>query len=64
MKTMVLECPERLHDGVRDLVESGWMRDEQDVVMEALRRFLESHRPKVMESQILQDVEWGLHGDD
>ena len=33
-------------------------------VIEALRRFLDSHRPELVESQILADVQWGLHGSD
>lgn len=33
-------------------------------VVEAARRFLQSHRPQIVEEQIRTDIEWGFHGDD
>ncbi len=64
MKTMTIECPDRLVDALDDFVKKGWASNPHDAVVEALRRFLESHRPDVAEAQILEDVEWGLHGKD
>ena len=64
MKTLVIECPDKIHNGLDSLVQDGWANDVGQVVTEAIRRFLESHRPDVMESHVRNDVEWGLHGDD
>jgi hypothetical protein len=64
MKTLSIECPDSLADRLTDLVREGWVADEQQAVIEALRRFLDSHRPELTESQVLADVEWGLHGND
>jgi Arc/MetJ-type ribon-helix-helix transcriptional regulator len=44
------------------LIEGGWFSNEVDVVNEALRRFLETHKPELMEHFLKEDVEWGLHG--
>ena len=44
------------------LVAAGWVKDANHATVEALRRFLESHRPDLLEEQIRKDVEWGLHG--
>lgn len=49
---------------VESLIEDGWFQDVNDVIVDALRRFLEARRPELMESHIWQDVEWGLHGQD
>jgi hypothetical protein len=46
------------------MVREGWVADQQQAMIEALRRFLDSHRPELIESQVLADVEWGLHGKD
>lgn len=62
MKTVQMEVPERLYKNAVVLVEEGWFRDEKEVFSEAIRRFLDSHRPELMEKFILDDVEWGLHG--
>ena len=62
MKTFNVECPDWLADRLALLVREGWVIDEQQAMIEALRRFLDSHRPELIESQILADVEWGLHG--
>ena len=39
-------------------------RDLEDLMLDALRRFLESHRAELMERFIREDVQWGLHGDE
>ena len=59
-----MELPTLLHQQMRLLVKEGWFRDETDILLEALRRFLESHRPEIMEQYIREDVEWGLNGRD
>ena len=64
MKTLTIECPDSLADRLERLVQAGWVADEQQAMIEALRRFLDSHRPEIIESQVLADVEWGLHGND
>jgi hypothetical protein len=43
-------------------VKEGWYRHDDDVIEEALRRFLSTHTPGEMEKAILEDVEWGLRG--
>jgi Arc/MetJ-type ribon-helix-helix transcriptional regulator len=62
MKTMTIECPDQLHEQLQTLVAAGWVKDANQAAVEALRRFLESHRPELMEEQLRKDVEWGLHG--
>jgi Arc/MetJ-type ribon-helix-helix transcriptional regulator len=59
-----MELPTLLHQQMRLLVKEGWFRDETDILLEALRRFLESHRSEIMEQYIREDVEWGLDGRD
>jgi Arc/MetJ-type ribon-helix-helix transcriptional regulator len=62
MKTIQVKIPDELYRQMDTLVKEGWFRSQEDVIDEALRRFLESHRPELMEKFIREDVEWGLHG--
>jgi hypothetical protein len=63
--TMVqTEIPDGLLIQAQDLVAAGWFRNLDDLMLDALRRFLESHRGELMEEFIRQDVEWGLRGDE
>lgn len=62
--TIQTEIPEQLYKRAAILVKQGWFRDEKEVFQEALRRFLDTHRPELMEKFIREDIEWGLHGDD
>ena len=62
MKIVQVEIPEELYKEAESLVKEGWFRDEAEIVSEALRRFLDAHRPDLMEKFIRDDVEWGLHG--
>jgi hypothetical protein len=49
---------------VQKLVDAGWFRSLEDVMLDALRRFVESHRTELMEKFMREDIEWGLHGDE
>jgi Arc/MetJ-type ribon-helix-helix transcriptional regulator len=64
MSNKSIDLPEQLQLQVRDLVEQGWFGSEEQVVQEAVRRFLEAHRPELMARFIREDVEWGLQGDE
>ena len=61
---MQTEVPASLVSQARRLVEAGWFRSLDEVFLDALRRYLESHREELMEEFIHQDVEWGLTGDE
>ena len=56
--------PAGLAAQAQKLVEASWFRDFDELLQDALRRFLESHREELMEEFIRQDVEWGLSGDE
>ena len=60
--TIQVDLPVRLHEQMRVLVEEGWFQDESGLLVEALRRFLETHRSELMERFIREDTEWGLRG--
>jgi len=64
VKTLSIQCPEALAERLGQMVREGWVADEQQALIEALRRFLDSHRPELIESQVRSDVQWGLHGND
>ena len=64
MKTIEMEIPDQLYKKATYLVKEGWFKEEKDIFSEAIRRFLDSHRPELIEKFMLDDVEWGLHGRD
>jgi Arc/MetJ-type ribon-helix-helix transcriptional regulator len=64
MATIQTDVPIRLLTEMQMLVEAGWFRDLDDLMLDALRRFVESHRAELMERFIREDMEWGLHGDE
>jgi Arc/MetJ-type ribon-helix-helix transcriptional regulator len=58
------DIPVRLLAQMEMLVDVGWFRDLDDLMLDALRRFVESHRAELMERFIREDVEWGLKGNE
>jgi len=64
IKTIQTEVPEQLYQKAATLVKEGWFRDEKDIFTEAIRRFLDTHQPELMEKFIRDDVDWGLHKHD
>lgn len=64
MTTLNIECPDWMAKRLEQLVRDGWIESQQQAILEALRRYLDSHRDELVEAQIRADVEWGLHGKD
>lgn len=62
--TVPAELPTQLLTQLQYLIHDGWFEDINDVIVNVLRRFLETHRPELMEHYIREDVEWGLQGKD
>ena len=58
------QIPSQLLSEANSLVESGWFGSVDEIISDALRRFVESHRDEIMGAFIKEDVEWGLRGDD
>lgn len=63
MKTTIqTQLPDELISQARSLVDQGWAGDFDELLTDALRRYLESHSSELAESFIRQDVAWGLSG--
>jgi len=62
MKTVEAQIPDRLDRSIDALVERGWYSTREDVIREAIRRFLGAHQPELLEQFVREDVEWGLRG--
>lgn len=58
--TLETQIPAKLVAEMEALVEAGWFRDRDTLLTEALRRYLESHRPQLLERFARDDVAWGL----
>ena len=43
MNTIRMELPDKVYQGVKSLVDEGWFRNEDNIILEALRRFLDFH---------------------
>jgi len=61
MKTAIqTELPEELVAEARAFVKQGWVGNFDELLVEALRRYLESHSTRLAESFIQEDVAWGV----
>ena len=58
------ELPAALAAQARAFVAEGCASDLDELLAEALRRFLDSHTSELTEVFMKEDVQWGLHGDD
>ena len=63
MKTAIqAELPAQLVAEARAFVEEARVGDFDELLAEALRRYLESHSSRLAESFIKEDMTWGLRG--
>ena len=58
------ELPAALAEQARAFVAEGCASDLDELLAEALRRFLESRTSELTEAFMKEDVQWGLRGDD
>ena len=56
------KLPAVLAAQARAFVSEGRATNLDDLLAEALRRFLESHAQELTEAFVKEDVQWGLHG--
>jgi hypothetical protein len=57
-----MELPEQLVAQAQTLVRDGWAADLDEILADALARYLESHNTELSEAFLRDDVQWGLHG--
>ncbi|MFN0126247.1 MAG: hypothetical protein ACKV19_06130 [Verrucomicrobiales bacterium] len=62
--TIQAELPAALVVQAHAYIEEGWATSFNELLADALRRYLESHSGRLTEAMILNDVRWGLHGPD
>jgi hypothetical protein len=58
------ELPDRLVAQAQTLVHDGWAADFDELLADALARYLESHTAELSEAFLREDVQWGLRGKD
>ncbi|WGS88592.1 ribbon-helix-helix domain-containing protein [Methylomonas sp. UP202] len=64
MTTLQTQIPDQLLQQAQYLVNQGWVTNIDELIAEAMRRYLESHPEAMSEQFIREDVDWGLHGHD
>lgn len=62
MKTIETKISDRLDRAMDALVDGGWFATREQILQEAIRRFLDAHKPELLAQSVREDVEWGLHG--
>jgi hypothetical protein len=60
--SVVAQLPTELVEEAQNRVRDGWNASFDQILADALRRYLHSHSTQLTEQFVLEDVEWGLHG--
>lgn len=66
METTLIKAnlPPELTSRAQNYVNEGWAANFDELLANALSRFLETHSAQMTEAFVMEDVEWGLHGKD
>ena len=59
-----MQIPVKFLEHLNLLIEEGWYRNTDEVVLDALRHLLDYRRTDLAEKYIREDVDWGLKGRD
>ena len=55
--------PDQLWKQTQNMIDQGWFNNMDSLIIESMRRYIESHQQAISETFISEDVNWGLHGD-
>jgi metal-responsive CopG/Arc/MetJ family transcriptional regulator len=60
-ESITIELPADLALKLKSYVADGWAASTDEVITEATRRYLWTHRPEVIERHLREDVQMALH---
>lgn len=60
MTTIQIEVPEKLAEGISNLVKMGWFLSEGELARQALTEFLQRFHPELQEEFQREDIAWAL----
>jgi Arc/MetJ-type ribon-helix-helix transcriptional regulator len=60
MKSMNIDLPDKVAEGLARLVEAGWFHDEAEAIRVALLEFLSHRSAELQERFQREDIEWAL----
>ncbi|MCK4842408.1 MAG: CopG family transcriptional regulator [Methylococcales bacterium] len=63
-KHFEIHIPDQLWQQAQSMVTQGWVNNMDSLIVESIRRYIESHQPTSREDFIREDIDWGLHGKD
>jgi len=61
MKTLTVEIPEGLEAEIKKYIESGWFKDESEIIRYSLREFIRKNKPEFAEKFMEEDIRWALN---
>jgi hypothetical protein len=56
--------PVQLWLQAQSMVKQGWINNMDSLIIESMRRYIESHQQTTSEDFIREDIDWGLRGKD
>lgn len=56
--------PDQLWEQAQNMVKQGLINNMDSLIVESMRRYIESHQQTTSEDFIREDIEWGLRGKD
>jgi Arc/MetJ-type ribon-helix-helix transcriptional regulator len=56
--------PDQLWQQAQNMVKQGLINNMDSLIVESMRRYIESHQQTTSEDFIREDIEWGLRGKD
>ena len=64
METVTIEAKltPKLLEELEKFIQEGWYADRNDAIRDAVRKLIREKKLTKEELNILNDVEWGLHG--
>jgi Arc/MetJ-type ribon-helix-helix transcriptional regulator len=64
MTSIQIELPDKLAEALDTMVQQGWFRSEEEVLLLALLEFLRRHRLELREQFQRDDIAWSLRQKD
>jgi Arc/MetJ-type ribon-helix-helix transcriptional regulator len=63
-KQFEIHIPDQLWQQAQSMVKQGWINNMDSLIVESMRRYIESHQPTTHDDLIREGIDWSLRGND
>ncbi len=63
METVPAKLTRRIVEEMEEVIKQGWYANKSELIRDAVRELIKKQKITQLESDIKEDIQWGLYGE-